>query len=328
MQFLRKTLRILGHILFVLALAAATAWAGTALWVQITSPIVWLLWTTLGLTSLAALVLHWLTPRASWGLIAAAALIIGGWFQTIQPSQSRDWAADVEHGVTGEVNGSLVTLHNLRNFHWTSDTRANPEWDDATVNLDQLDTVDMITSTWGDPDIAHLIVSFGFNDGQRIAYSVEIRKEKGEEFSTIGGFFRQFELVLIAATESDVIRVRTNLRGEDVHLFPIKLDAEKRRQLFLTYLNFGNKLSEKPMFYNTVTANCTSTVYGLVKAIKPDMPLDRRLLLSGRLPEYISELGGLQGDLPMDQRRPRAAISAKAQAIAAGQDFSALIRSN
>lgn len=328
MPSFRKTLRLIGHTAFVLTLAAATAWAGTALWVQISPPMVWLFWAALGLASLTALALHWRSPRASWALIAATTLLTLGWYHTIQPSQTRTWAADVQRGITGIINGSRVTLHNLRNFHWTSDTQGIPEWDDVTVNLDQLATVDMITSTWDSPDIAHLLVSFGFTDGQRIAFSVEIRKEQGEKFSTIGGFFRQFELILIAATESDIIRVRTNLRGEDVHLFPVNLNATQRRSLFLSYIDFGNSLAAKPQFYNTVTANCASTVYGLVKVIKPDMPLDSRLLFSGRLPEYIDELGGLPGTLPMALRRKQAAISAKALSITADQDFSNLIRSN
>ena len=145
-------------------------------------------------------------------------------------------------------------------------------------------------------------------------------------FSTVGGFFRQFELVLIAADERDVVRLRTNLRREDVRLFPVKLKPEQMRILLISYLDLGNSLADQPQFYNTVTANCTSTVYRLVQTIKPDMPLDIRLLLSGRLPEYINELGGLQGDLPMDQRRLAAAITAKAQGIGPDQDYSALIR--
>ncbi|MGV8955882.1 MAG: DUF4105 domain-containing protein, partial [Cypionkella sp.] len=220
------------------------------------------------------------------------------------------------------------TLHNIRDFAWTSDIAATPHWQDRTVSLDQLETVDMITSTWDSPEIAHLIVSFGFADGQHIAFSVEIRREEDEEFSTIGGFFRQFELVLIAATEQDIVALRTQQRGEDVHLYPTALNADQRRALFLTYLDFGNALAERPEFYNTVTANCASTVYNLVKVIKPDMPLDISLVLSGRLPDYIARLGGLQGDMPMAERRAKSAISAKSQTLAADASFSAGLRRN
>ncbi len=89
----------------------------------------------------------------------------------------------------------------------------------------------------------------------------------------------------------------------------------------------GRALAERPQFYYTVAANCTSTVYGLVQVIKPDMPLDRRLLLSGQLPEYIDELGGLPGAIPMDQRRAAAPISERAKGMVAGANFSDWIRS-
>lgn len=321
-----KPLRLLGHALFLLSLALATAWAATALWIQIAAPLVWLPLAALAAACLTALAWHWRRPAASWAVIAVASLAIAVWYLSLQPRQDRDWAADVAHNVTGEVSGNIASLHNIRNFRWTSETEAEEAWEDRSYNLDEITSLDMFTSTWGDPDIAHLLVSFGFQDGAQLVYSVEIRKEKGEVFSSIGGFFRQFEIALIAATEEDIVRLRTNQRGEDVHRFAIKLDPEKRRQLFLTYLAYGNQLAGKPQFYNTVTANCASTVYALVKSIEPQLPLDSRLLFSGQLPEYIDELGGLEGAMPMAERRARAAISAKAQTIPEAADFSALIR--
>jgi hypothetical protein len=318
--------RWLGHGGFVLLLAATAAWTATAIYIQTDGMAQIVAWVVLALAVIAILVGRLRSRRFTWAGFAAAAILVGGWYQTIQPQQNRDWAADGEHGVIGTVNGSIATLQNVRNFAWTSDTEAAPRWESRSYDLDQLQTVDMFTSTWGDPDIAHLIVSFGFTGGEHLAYSVEIRKEKDEVFSTIGGFFRQFELVLIAADEADIVKVRTNMRGETVHLFPVKLSDEKRRALFLRYMEFGNELAEAPQFYNTVTGNCASTVYHLVQAIKPDMPLDRRLLFSGQLPEYIQELGGLVGDMSMEKRREMAEISAIAQVAAPDADFSAVIR--
>lgn len=314
------------HAGFVLLVGLACAWAAAALSLQMAGVVEWLSLAALALVGGVVLMLRFRQPGRAWAVFAISALAVAGWYQTLQPRQDRDWAPDVAHGVSARLEGAIVTLENVRNFAWSSADAAVPRWETRRYDLDQLQTVDMITSTWGDPDIAHLIVSFGFADGQRVAFSVEIRKELGESFSSIGGFFRQFELALIAADENDIVRLRTNLRGEDVHLFPVKLNADQRRVLFLSYVNFGNQLAARPEFYNTVTANCASTVYTLVKVIKPDMPLDSRLLFSGQLPEYIDELGGLQGDGPMVERRVLAAISAKAKAAATGADFSAVIR--
>ena len=322
----RRIWRGLGHAGFAILLALATAWAATALYIQLTGAVEITALLALGLAFLAILILRFRKGGYAWAGFAVAAFAVGGWYQTIQPRQDRDWAADVEHGVSGVVEGDLVALNNVRNFAWTSDSAATPRWESRSYDLGKLDTVDMFTSTWGDPNIAHLIVSFGFSGGEHVAFSVEIRRERDEVFSSIGGFFRQFELVLIAADESDIVKLRTNYRGEDVHRFAVKLDAAQRRALLLRYIAFGNQLAEAPMFYNTVTANCASTVYGLVQVIKPNMPLDSRLLFSGQLPEYIDELGGLPGDMPMDQRRKLAEISALAKTVQPGQDFSGLIR--
>lgn len=318
--------RALGHFVFVVILAAGAAWAATAFLVHLKGIALWIALAVVAVAGIAALIFRLRYRRAAWGTAAIAALACGLWYQTIQPSQTRDWAAEVAHGVSYTRTGDIITLSNVRNFNWTDETTAIPAWETRSYDLAQLQSVDMLTSVWDSPDIAHLMVSFGFAGGQHLAFSVEIRREKHEVFSTIGGFFRQFELVLIAADERDVVRLRTNLRREDVRLFPIKLKPEQQRTLLLSYLDLGNSLAAEPQFYNTVTANCTSTVYRLVQTIKPDMPLDIRLLLSGRLPEYINELGGLQGDLPMDQRRLAAAITAKAQEIGPDQDYSALIR--
>lgn len=323
---LRRHWRGLGHLGFILLLALGTAWAATALYIQLHGWVQIAAFVALGFAVLAVLILRFGKRRLGWAGFAIVALAIGGWYQTIHPRQDRDWAPDVAHRVSGTVAADLLTLNNVRNFDWISDLEAIPRWESCSYDLSQLETVDMITSTWGDPNIAHLIVSFGFQSGEHVAFSVEIRKEKGESFSSLGGFFRQFELVLIAADEADVVKVRTNFRGEDVHLFPVKLDAAQRRALLLRYVAFGNQLADAPVFYNTVTANCASTVYNLVQVIKPDMPLDSRLLFSGQLPEYIDELGGLPGDMPMDQRRKLAEISALALTWQPGQNFSALIR--
>lgn len=323
---LRRLARGVAHVLFVLMLALATAWATLAVYFQLTGVARSLAFASLALACLATLILWFQSRRKAWATFVLAAVVVGAWYQTIHPRQDRDWQAEVAHGVTADVDGPIVTLHNVRNFYWTSDSEAVPDWQTVTVNLDQLSSLDMFTSTWGNPDLAHLIVSFGFADGQHIAFSVEIRKEVGEVYSSLGGFFRKYELVLIAAQENDVVRVRTNMRHEDVHIFPVALPDDKRRDLFLQFVGLGNQLAERPKFYNTITANCTSTVFLLVRSFQPNLPLDRRIILSGRLPEYIDEMGGLQGDMPMDQRRAEGAITARAQTIGTGQDFSAFIR--
>jgi hypothetical protein len=102
----------------------------------------------------------------------------------------------------------------------------------------------VLTSTWDGPNIAHLLVSFGFADGPHLIFSVEIRREASKEFSQWGDFFCHVRQVLIAADEADIVRLRTNVHGEDVPFYRLDMDPNLRRQMFLAYLDLGNRFAE------------------------------------------------------------------------------------
>lgn len=247
-------------------------------------------------------------------LIALVAAVL--WWQSITPSNDRDWAPDVARMTTGSLSlathsgkqssietsattplasdvTELVTLHNVRNFTWRSEDDIDERWETRHYDLAQLSSVDLIVSYWTVPAIAHTLVSFGFNDGRHVVFSVEIRKEKGEEFSEIGGFLKRFELSVVAADERDIIGVRSKVRAEKVFLFRTQLNAADRRALFLAYIDEANTLAATPRFYHTLTANCTTIVFGMMQRIIGDLPWDYRLLASGYLPNYVYDLGGL-----------------------------------
>lgn len=261
--------------------------------------------------------------RGVYGLALIAAVL---WWAGIQPSFDREWAPDVEHIVTGTRDGDIVTLKDVRDFDWKSETDFTPRWQTRTYDLSKLETVDLFLSYWSSPAIAHTLVSFGFEGGEHIVFSAEIRKEKGESFSSIGGFFKEFDLALIAADERDIIRLRTNIRGEDVYRYPIHMPQAGMRELFLSYLETGNRLATVPTFYNTVTTNCTTVVFRLLRALDPALPFDYRILLSGYLPGYIYQNQGFETGLTEADFRARAAISALGIAAGDSPDFSAAIR--
>jgi hypothetical protein len=169
-------------------------------------------------------------------------------------------------------------------------------------------------------------VSFGFVDGRFLTFSVEIRKARGEAYSTLGGFFKKFELNLIAADERDIVRLRSNVRGEDVYLYRIALPSAAMRSLFLAYLAEADTLRRTPAWYNTATANCTTMVFEMMRHIVSGLPLDYRLLLSGYLPEYLHEVGGLTPGYTVEQLRSAGRINERAHAADQAADFSQRIR--
>ncbi|HEY1492423.1 MAG TPA: DUF4105 domain-containing protein, partial [Steroidobacteraceae bacterium] len=256
--------------------------------------------------------------------IAYAGLLL--WWRALRPSNERQWADDVARISHGEVSGDEVTLHNVRNFRWRSKTDYTQSWETRTYDLRQLRSVDMITSYWGSRAIAHLLFSFGFADGRHVVFSVEIRRERGEAYNEIGGFFKQFELSVIAAEERDIVALRTNVRGEDDYLYRLRLPPEATRALFLAYVGQSTRLLATPRFYNTVTVNCTTLVYGMLKQIIGALPLSYRVLFSGYLPEYVYALGGLDTRYPLAQLRTLGRITERARQAGDGAGFSAAIR--
>lgn len=258
----------------------------------------------------------------------AAAIVIAllGWWRTIRPSNDRVWADELSRMLSGRVDGSIATLDNVRNFEWRSTSDYTPRWETRRYDLDALRSVDMLLSYWTGPLIAHVLVSFGFADGRYLAFSIEIRKQRGEAYSALGGFFRKFETSLVAADERDIVRLRSNVRGEDVHLYRVELPAAAMRSLFLAYLAEAESLRRRPRWYNTATANCTTVVFEMMRRIVGRLPLDYRLLLSGYLPEYLHELGALAPGHALAELRGAGRIAERARAADDAADFSQRIR--
>jgi hypothetical protein len=277
--------------------------------------------------ALAVLTLAW--RQRSWlglAIYALAFLALAFWWTSLAPSNHREWADDVAQMTTGTIDGNRATLNNVRNFDWRSQTDYTPRWETRHYDLDKLVSVDMVLSYWGMPAIAHTLVSFGFDNGQHVVFSVEIRKEKHESFSEIGGFFKEFEMSVIAADERDIIRVRTNIREEDDYIYRVKVSQATMRSLFAAYVGEANSLIETPRFYNTVTANCTTIIYHMMTRIVEGLPIDYRLLLSGYLPAYVYDVGALQPGFTLEALRERGRISERARQADTDPAFSAAIR--
>ena len=235
------------------------------------------------------------------GLYTAIWFVGLGWFMSIEPEQDRDWMPEVSERVTyssDATNPDLVTLTNVRNFDWHTDKEATAHWDTRTIDMSKLSGVDVTNSYWMGPLIAHTLVSFRFEDDRPLAFSFEIRKENGESFSALAGFFRRFELSLIAAEERDIIYTRTNARGEQVYLFPVSnLQQHEVKSLFESYLTAADELNAKPAWYNTLMSNCTNIIFYMARIVSGDrLPWDYRIWVSGWLPNYLYEVGMLDAN--------------------------------
>lgn len=322
-------LRISALLLTTLLVGLPSAWAVPALWYRgphdrffkIAIVGVWILF-SLGV--LTALWRGWAVP----GLLVFAAVFASllFWWQRIPASNDRLWADDVAKIAGGTVEGDSVTLRNVRNFDWRSNTDYTQRWETRVYDLGQLNSVDMIMSYWRGQAIAHMLVSFGFTTGEHVAFSVEIRRDQRQGYSEVGGFFKEFGLSIIAADERDVIRVRTNVRGEDAYLYRIRMPLFAMRSLFLGYLGESNSLVTTPRFYNTVTANCTTLVYHMMTRIVGYLPLSYRILLTGYFPAYVYGVGGLDQRFTLAELRALGHITDRARKSDRSSTFSADIR--
>jgi len=189
-----------------------------------------------------------------------------------------------------------------------------------------LTSVDLVSSVWANPAIAHTLMSFGFADGTHVVFSAEIRKEKGEAFTAIGGFFRKFDLVLIAADERDILRLRTDVRRETVSLYPLTAPPEMMQRMFLNMVTLGNDLDATPRFYNTATSNCTTVLWQMAREVEPGLPLDHRVFLSGLIAGYLQRVGLLPADVPLAQIEAEARVPPVGPAGPDSAAFSARLR--
>jgi hypothetical protein len=309
-----------------LTLLCTGLWGVLAIWFRLapTPPLREILAT--GLLLLVLVAVACLVLRRWWGvaLYGVCFVAVIGWWATLQPSNSRAWADDVARTASGVVEGDRLVVHNVRNFVWRSDADSEPNWETRNYDLNRLTGLDLIMSYWSGEAIAHTIISFGFSDGQQLAFSIEIRKEKTESYSALAGFFRVYELSFIAADERDVVGVRTNVRGEDVRIYRLRVPASKARALLLEYIAEANELARSPRFYNSLTTNCTTQIFHMVRAVQPGLPLDYRILLSGYVPQFVYDRGAMAAGVPFDVLRDRSHIRGKAPNT--DPDFSRKIR--
>ena len=332
-----STLAFLGRTLFKLVLfclvIAATTWSVLAIHYgdSFTAPMQTALACGFGLAGLAAVIGVF---RKSWrqyslGLFTALFSLVLLWWFNIPASNDRQWQTDVAHLAHATISGDQVTVHNLRNFSYRSETDFTPAWETRSYDLSRLDSVDLYTVYWMGPEIAHTIVSFGFGGEDYLAVSIEARKEEGEAYSSIKGFFRQYELYYVVADERDVVRLRTNYRKdppEAVYRYRIQTSPENLRRFFLDYMYTLNELREQPRFYNSLMANCTNAIW-MHSHVNPDrVPFSWKILASGYVAEYLYEMGRLDTSMSFDELTRRAHVNPVALELGDSADFSQRIR--
>ncbi len=309
------------------ALLLAIVWAAAALWIDGPESHAFAGMLAGGVVAISALAATFVRPwwRATVAVFALFAVVLG-WWLALTPSNDHDWEPDVARQPSATIAGSQLTVRNVRNFQYRDEYDFTERWETRTYDLDALVGLDLFISFWGPTLYGHTIMSWEFADGRHLAISIEARKEKGEGYSAVRGFFRQYELLYVVADESDVIALRTNHRGETVQLYRPHGSPAEDRALLLDYVREMNALAEKPRWYNALTHNCTTTIWHHAKAVGSDHPFDWRLLANGYLVDLAYERGTVDTSVGLEELKRRSDITARARSAGDGEGFSKAIR--
>lgn len=260
--------------------------------------------------------------------IAALALGVGLTCATVRPSNTRDWNLDQAVLAEAQFNGDFVTIRNIRNFAYRSETDFTPAYYDRTYDLRTLESVWFIVEpfgSWKGP--AHTFLSFGFAGGDYLGISVEIRKEKGETFSPTMGLLRQYEVMYVVGDERDLVKLRSNYRRDKVYVYPMRATREKARELLVGMLERANALREEPEFYNTLTNTCTTNIVRHVNAIAPKrVPLRLAILFPGYSDRLAWDLGLIDSQHSFEEAKRRFYVNERALRFADDPEFSRRIR--
>ncbi len=251
------------------------------------------------------------------------------WWLSQSPSNHRDWEELDRELPQITLSWSSVSIKNIRNHLWQSDKEFTPQYIDDVYNIDDIERLYYVITPFGDSDgPAHTMFSFSFSWWKHLVISPEIRKERGESFSAINGILNKYELQYVIGTESDVIKVRTNYRKNEVYTYPIKTEKIKIQQLFRSMLIRAQKLEKEPEFYNTLWNNCATSVLMHANALRTiKLTAGAYTLLPSHSDQIVYEAWLIDTELPLPEARKYYRIDERARSLESSDgDFSSIIR--
>ncbi len=268
--------------------------------------------------------------KVGLGLLAIIIILLV-WQFTKTPALEGNWQEHLTIPSTAEFDGDLVTVKNVRNYRYgPTEADMHPAYYDRTYDLTQIKKVWYITEPFNEnEEVAHTFVSFEFNNGDFLAITIEARKLKGQDYSITKGFMRTYPLIYIAADERDVVMLRANLRKDNVYAYPVKFAKDENARLFLVdMLEKMNSLLVEPEWYNTLFANCTSSIAKHVNNITPGRisPFSWELWLTASADELALEHGLIDTDLSIEEARKKYLITPRSQEVGDVPSYSQDIR--
>ena len=327
-RFLSLCLGWLVAVIGFLARALPVTWAALVIYY---SNLPWAS-VRLGLAAVFAVFAVWAVwfSRRRGARVAAITLFlcVVGWFISIRPSHDRNWRPEVAVMPRAVIDGDRVHLTGVRDFDYRTRNDFTVRYEERDLQLSHLTALDFYVSYFTEGPVGHTFLSFIFDNAQPLSISIETRPEVGEGFAPVASIFKQFELIYVVGDERDLVRVRTNHRGEPVYLYRLNTSADDARRLLLVYLARINELADHPEFYHLLTNSCTINIVRYANAVGRSGRLDFRHILNGLIDGYLYYSGRIDTTLPFDELRRRSHINEAAQAADGATDFSERIRAS
>ena len=229
-----------------------------------------------------------------------------------RPSNEATWKTQYSRLPQIDLQDDEITIKNLRDFRYNPDKSIKTEnYLTEIYFLSRMQKVWYAISHFGPNGLAHVLLSFEFNDGKYLVVSIEARlKEKHLGYNALRGLFGTYTKTIVLATEQDVIGLRTHIRKEKVYLYPLEISELYTKALLLNYLGRAQSLNVKPAFYNSILDNCMtglleeSLEYGGIVSW-----MDRRILLPGYSDELAYENAFIDTTMPFKDLKLSALVN-------------------
>lgn len=250
-------------------------------------------------------------------------------YSTIKPTHEKDWNIDHAKLPHAEINGDMIKIYNIRNFKYKDETIISPDFYNKTFDLKKLSKVYYVVSHFANFNgIAHTFLSFEFDDDKYISLSIEARRtKKQKEYSLLKGFFKQYEMIYVLGDENDILKVRTNIRKERVHFYPVNATPQKVREMFLAIIKRVNKIYTEAEFYNTADNNCTNNLVNhVVEITNHKIPWSYKIFLPGYSDKLAYQMNFIPTDKSFREIKKRYLIDNEKLINSNGENYSKAVR--
>ncbi|MDD2909421.1 MAG: DUF4105 domain-containing protein [Candidatus Pacebacteria bacterium] len=249
-------------------------------------------------------------------------LILIFWQITKKPLPNNDWPETYATLAETEINENIAHIKNVRNFRYNSDETVDlVDYYDKSYDLNKLKKVWFIFEPFS--IAAHTFLSFEFENDVFLTVSIEARTNKKQKYNAYVGLFRSYHLIYVISDERDSFFVRTNIRNNQVNLYPMNLSQEQGKKLLLNLLEEANELRNNPKWYNTLTANCTNLLFSHLNCVLEEpIHYSWKMLFTGFSDELIFD----KNLISLKKEKNKYDITKKSREIGNVESYSLLIR--